>query len=176
MRFESGRAKEVFVVFVGAVAQAIAPPATTSPNERAWRGLKPGPWRSHINLRVLFNAIVRPTKGTPWFLAGVTARTRKVWVKLPPLLAQKREKGVVDVSQTIEQIGACTRVHRQECLEPIVGLQTAGRLKRAIMLKGKWKVVEASLKVYDFEPDPAIKKVVRFGLVVIVVAPLAWKF
>jgi hypothetical protein len=65
-------------------------------------------------------------------------------VKLLPLLAQKREKGVVDVPQTIEQIGGCAGVHRQECLEPIVGLQTAGPLKCAIMLKGKWKVVEAA--------------------------------
>jgi formate C-acetyltransferase len=99
---------------MGAVAQAIAPPAAISPNERAWRGLKPGPCPASI-YGILFNAIV-PYEGDASFVAGVTVRSRKVWEKLLPLLAQKREKGVLDVSQTIQHVGACASVHRQEPL------------------------------------------------------------
>jgi formate C-acetyltransferase len=66
---------------MGAVAQATAPLATASPNERAWRGFKPGPWQSRINLRDFIQRNYTPYEGDASFLAGPTARTRKVWEK-----------------------------------------------------------------------------------------------
>src|SRR6185369_12117900 len=43
--------------------------------------------------------------------------------------------------------------------EIIVGLQTDAPLKRAIMPFGGWRVVEASLKAYDIEPDPKVAEI-----------------
>jgi formate C-acetyltransferase len=144
---------------MGAVPQAIAPSAATSPRERAWRGFKSGPWQSRINLRDFIQRNYAPYDGDASFLSGPTARTRKVWEKLLPLLAQEREKGVLDVSQEPSSILAHAPGYIDKDLELIVGLQTEAPLKRAIMPKGGWKVVAASLKAYGFEPDPAISKV-----------------
>jgi formate C-acetyltransferase len=144
---------------MGSVAQATAPLAATSPREHVWRGFKPGPWQSRINLRDFIQRNYTPYEGDASFLAGPTARTRKVWEKLQPLLAQEREKGVLDVSQEPSSILAHAPGYIDKDLELIVGLQTEAPLKRAIMPKGGWKVVEASLKAYGFEPDPAISKV-----------------
>jgi formate C-acetyltransferase len=43
--------------------------------------------------------------------------------------------------------------------EIIVGLQTEAPLKRAIMPFGGWRVVEASLKSYGYEPDPKLTEI-----------------
>jgi formate C-acetyltransferase len=80
------------------VAQASVPIATTSPHERAWRGFKPGPWQSRINLRDFVQRNYAPYEGDASFLTGSTERTRAVWETLTPLLAREREKGVLDVS------------------------------------------------------------------------------
>jgi formate C-acetyltransferase len=141
------------------VAQASVPIATTSPHERAWRGFKPGPWQSRINLRDFVQRNYAPYEGDASFLAGSTERTRKVWETLTPLLAEEREKGVLDVSQEPSSILAHPPGYIDKELELIVGLQTDAPLKRAIMPKGGWRVVEASLKAYGFEPDSAISKV-----------------
>jgi formate C-acetyltransferase len=141
------------------VAQASVPIATTSPHERAWRGFKPGPWQSRINLRDFVQRNYAPYEGDASFLAGSTERTREVWETLTPLLAREREIGVLDVSQEPSSILAHPPGYIDKELELIVGLQTDAPLKRAIMPKGGWRVVEASLKAYGFEPDSAISKV-----------------
>jgi len=82
-----------------------------------------------------------------------------VWEKLLPLLAKERDKGVLDVSQQPSSILAHPPGYIDKDLELIVGLQTDAPLKRAIMPKGGWRVVEASLKAYGFEPDPQIAKI-----------------
>ena len=84
---------------MGPVAQTTARPADTSQHDRAWRGFKPGPWQTRVNLRDFIQRNYTPYEGDASFLVGPTARTRKVWEKLLPLLAQEREKGVLDVSQ-----------------------------------------------------------------------------
>ena len=78
---------------------------------------------------------------------------------MTPLLAKEREKGVLDVSQEPSSILAHTPGYIDKDSELIVGLQTDAPLKRAIMPKGGWRVVEASLKAYGFEPDPQIAKI-----------------
>jgi formate C-acetyltransferase len=100
-----------------------------------------------------------PYAGDASFLAGATERTRKVWEQLLPLLAEERERGVLAVSQEPSSILAHPPGFIDKDLELIVGLQTDAPLKRAIMPKGGWRVVEASLKAYGFEPDPQIAKI-----------------
>jgi len=130
--------------------------AENATGEQAWRGFKPGPWNSRVNVRDFIQRNYVPYEGNASFLAGATERTRKVWETLTPLLAEEREKGVLAVSQEPSSIVAHAPGYIDKDLELIVGLQTDAPLKRAIMPKGGWRVVEASLKSYGIEPDPAI--------------------
>ena len=70
------------------------PKASDEGRETAWRGFKPGPWMSRINLRDFIQRNYAPYEGDATFLAEATPRTRGLWEKLLPLLAQEREKGV----------------------------------------------------------------------------------
>jgi formate C-acetyltransferase len=63
------------------------------------------------------------------------------------------------VSQEPSSILAHAPGYIDKNLELIVGLQTDAPLKRAIMPKGGWRMVETSLKAYGFEPDPEIRKI-----------------
>lgn len=125
----------------------------------SWRGFESGTWEHRLNLRDFIQRNYSPYEGNASFLAEATPRTRAVWAKLAPLLAREREKGVLAVSQEPSGILAHAPGYIDKDLELIVGLQTDAPLKRAIMPKGGWRVVEASLKAYGFEPDPAIAKI-----------------
>lgn len=138
---------------------AANPKGSEDLRDKAWRGFKPGPWKSRINVRDFIQRNYTPYEGDASFLAEATPRTRQVWERLGPLLAQEREKSVLAVSQEPSSILAHPPGYIDKDLELIVGLQTDEPLKRAIMPKGGWRVVESSLKAYGFEPDPQISKV-----------------
>jgi formate C-acetyltransferase len=127
--------------------------------EDAWRGFRPGIWQSRVNLREFIQLNVSPYEGDASFVAGATERTKQVWDKLKPLLAEEVRKGVLDVSHEPSSIVAHDAGYIDKDLELIVGLQTDAPLKRAIFPRGGWRVVEDSLKAYGFEPDPQIKKI-----------------
>lgn len=128
-------------------------------NANAWRGFTPGSWSTRINVRDFIQRNYTPYEGDSSFLAGVTPRTRKIWETLTPLLAEETKKGVLAVSQEPSSILAHGPGYIDKNLELIVGLQTDAPLKRAIMPKGGWRVVEGSLDAYGIAPDPSIKKI-----------------
>jgi formate C-acetyltransferase len=138
---------------------AANPKVAEEARDNAWRGFKAGPWHKRINVRDFIQRNYTPYVGDSSFLAGATARTREVWEKLLPMIAEETRKGVLDVSQVPSSIVAHGPGYIDKDLELIVGLQTDAPLKRAIMPKGGWRVVEASLKSYGFEPDPEIGKI-----------------
>lgn len=127
--------------------------------EGAWHGFKPGPWTSRVNVRDFLQRNYTPYEGDASFLMGPTERTRALWNGILPLLEEERKKGVLAVSQEPSNILAHGPGYIDKDLELIVGLQTDAPLKRAIMPKGGWRVVEASLEAYGFAPDPNIKKI-----------------
>jgi formate C-acetyltransferase len=130
-----------------------------SSNATAWRGFAPGPWTTQINVRDFIQRNYTPYEGDASFIAGATARTRKLWETLTPLLAEETRKGVLAVSQEPSSILAHGPGYIDKDLELIVGLQTDAPLKRAIMPKGGWRVVEGSLESYGIAPDPLMKKI-----------------
>ena len=84
-------------------------------SDDAWRGFAPGIWQSRVNLRDFIQRNYTPYEGDDTFLQGPTARTSGLWKTLTPLLAQEREKGVLDVSQIPSSILAHgPRLYRQE--------------------------------------------------------------
>src|SRR5258705_12615574 len=131
-------------------------------NERwdvAWRGFAPGSWQSRVNVREFIQRNYTPYEGDGAFLQGPTERTSGMWQTLQPLLAQERDKGILDVSQIPSGILAHEAGYIDKTNEIIVGLQTEAPLKRAIMPFGGWRVVAASLESYGYKPDPAIGEI-----------------
>jgi formate C-acetyltransferase len=125
----------------------------------AWRGFLPGAWQSRVNVREFIQRNYTPYEGDDSFLAAPTERTLSMWQLLVPLLAKEREKEVLDISQIPSGILAHGPGYIDRDKEIIVGLQTDAPLKRAIMPFGGWRVVEASLKSYGYEPDPLLSEI-----------------
>ena len=137
----------------------ILPSLTDTQTVHAWQGFHAGAWQTRINVRDFIQRNYTPYEGDAGFLAGATPRTRAVWEKLLPLLAEERAKGVLGVSQEPSSILAHAPGYIDQELELIVGLQTDAPLKRAIMPKGGWRTVESSLKAYGIAPDPMMAKI-----------------
>ncbi len=135
---------------------AASPAIIQERRKEAWRGFAPGMWQRAVDVRGFIQLNYAPYEGNGSFLQGPTARTRGMWEKLQPLLAEEREKGVLDVSQVPSAILAHAPGYIDKDREIIVGLQTDAPLKRAIMPFGGWRVVEASLKSYGYKPDPHV--------------------
>jgi formate C-acetyltransferase len=135
------------------------PKAAGDQREEAWRDFAPGTWQTRVNLRDFIQRNYTPYEGDGKFLQGATARTQGLWQKLQPLLAQEREKGILDVSQVPSGIMAHAAGYIDKDNEIIVGLQTDAPLKRAIMPFGGWRVVAASLESYGYKPDPALGEI-----------------
>jgi formate C-acetyltransferase len=128
-------------------------------SEDAWRSFAPGAWQRRVHVRDFIQLNYTPFEGDAAFLAGPTERTRGLWEKLLPMLAEERAKGVLDVSQVPSGILAHAPGYIDKGREIIVGLQTDAPLKRAIMPFGGWRVVEASLEAYGYKPDPTLVEV-----------------
>jgi len=127
--------------------------------EIAWRGFKPGAWQRCVDVREFIQLNYTPYEGDGKFLEGPTTRTLEIWQKLQPLIAQEREKGILDVSQAPAGILAHSPGYIDKANEIIVGPQTDAPLKRAIMPFGGWRVVADSLKSYGYEPDMRIAEI-----------------
>jgi formate C-acetyltransferase len=127
--------------------------------DEAWRGFVPGAWQSRVNVREFIQHNYTPYEGDDAFLQRPTQRTKNLWETLMPMLADEREKGILDVSQIPSGILAHGPGYIDKDNEIIVGLQTEAPLKRAIMPFGGWRVVEASLKSYGYEPDPKLGEI-----------------
>jgi formate C-acetyltransferase len=127
--------------------------------DAAWRDFVPGTWQTRVNLRDFIQRNYTPYDGDGGFLKGTTERTLGIWKKLAPLLAQEREKGILDVSQVPSGILAHAPGYIDKAREIIVGLQTDAPLKRAIMPFGGWRVVASSLEAYGYEPDERVGEI-----------------
>jgi formate C-acetyltransferase len=121
-----------------------------------WHGFSPGLWMKEINVRAFIQRHVSPYHGDGTFLAGPTPRTQAIWAKLQAMFPEERAKGVLDVSQVPSSITAHEPGYIDRANEVIVGLQTDAPLKRAIMPNGGFRLVANALKVYGYEPDPAV--------------------
>ena len=119
----------------------------------------PGTWQSQVNVREFIQRNYTPYEGDGAFLQGATERTRGIWATLQPLLAEEREKGILDVSQIPSGIVAHAPGYIDKEHEIIVGLQTEAPLKRAIMPFGGWRVVAASLESYGYKPDERLAEI-----------------
>ena len=125
----------------------------------AWRGFAPGPWEERIDVRDFIQRNYEPYEGDAVFLAPPTERTTALWATLERLFEEERRHGVLDVSLVPSRITAHAPGYIDREREIIVGLQTDAPLKRAIFPNGGYRMVEAGLEAYGFEPDPAVREI-----------------
>lgn len=131
-----------------------------SVGENAWRGFEGDVWKTRVNVRDFIQKNYTPYEGDEAFLAGPTARTKKLWEKLSRLLKAEREKGVLDIStDTPAAITAHGPGYIDKDNEIIVGVQTDAPLKRAIMPNGGLRLVETELEAYGYAMDPAVREI-----------------
>src|SRR3954463_10846191 len=122
----------------------------------AWSGFTEGLWQKEINVRDFIQQNYTPYDGDETFLADATERTKNIWKQLNELFIEERKKGVLEISQIPSGITSHAPGYIDKENEIIVGLQTEGPLRRAIMPQGGFRMVLTSLKTYGYEPDPHV--------------------
>lgn len=127
----------------------------------AWAGFTTGPWTEGVDVRDFVQRNYTPFDGDASFLAGPTAKTRKVWDTLATqYLPVERKQRVYDVdTHTPADVDAFPAGYVCPEDDVIVGLQTDVPLKRAMMPNGGWRMVETAIKEAGKEPDPRIKEI-----------------
>jgi len=127
---------------------------------KAWRGFTGNNWKTCVDVRSFIQANFTPYSGDESFLEPPTARTKKLWEKLSELLIEERKKGVLDIStDKPASITSHGPGYIDKDLEIIVGLQTDAPLKRAIMPNGGLRMVETSLKAYNYVMNPMVEEI-----------------
>ena len=113
-----------------------------------------------VDVKTYVNENVTPYLGDESFLKGPTERTKKAWAHCEELMELERQKGILDVdTKTASTITSHPPGYvLNETEDVIKGLQTDEPLKRACKPRGGFRVVEAALKSYGYEADPAMAK------------------
>jgi formate C-acetyltransferase len=125
-----------------------------------WRGFNGTQWRLFVDTRDFIQANYTPYEGDSSFLAPATDRTKGKWAKVAELMGKEREKGILDVDvHTPSTITSHAPGYLDKDNEVIVGLQTDAPLKRAIMPNGGYRMVEAGLKAFGYEPDERVTEI-----------------
>ncbi|MFI7542517.1 formate C-acetyltransferase [Actinoplanes sp. NPDC049599] len=123
----------------------------------AWREFKGETWQQTIDVAGFIHDNVTPYTGDAAFLSGPTPRTERIWRELQRMFVEERRRGIYDVdTHTPSTITAHVPGYIDRSHELIVGLQTSAPLRRAIMPAGGLRMVEAGLKAYGYELDPAV--------------------
>ena len=135
--------------------------ANSTANLRSeWQGFRPGVWTTQVNVRDFIQTNYQPYEGDGAFLVGPTERTVRLWEKVKALMAQEREKGVLDADTSVPSgITAHAPGYVDRECEQIVGLQTDKPLKRAIMPFGGIRMVKAALEAYGYQLDPQTEEI-----------------
>ncbi len=125
-----------------------------------WNGFNEGAWTEVIDVRNFIHLNYTPYEGDASFLAPATDRTKKLWAEVADLMAEEREKGILDAETKIpSSITAYGAGYIDKDLEKIVGLQTDKPLKRAIMPKGGLRMVKKALESYGYKLDPLTEEI-----------------
>ncbi|HEX6486259.1 MAG TPA: formate C-acetyltransferase [Nocardioidaceae bacterium] len=141
------------------VAQAPVPAPDPSHRD-PWRGFAGTTWRGSVDTRSFIQDNYRPYEGDAAFLAGPTERTSRLWARLLEMFPVEQERGVYDIDVRVpSSITSHAPGYIDREAEIVVGLQTDEPLKRAIMPNGGWRMVEAALEAFGYEPDPVVKEV-----------------
>ncbi len=125
-----------------------------------WKEFKPGSWINEIDVRDFIQKNYTPYEGDASFLEGATARTQNLWQQVALLMAEERERGILDADTSIvSTITSHQPGYIDQAQEQIVGLQTDQPLKRAIMPFGGIRVVKNALNAYGYTLAPQVEEI-----------------
>lgn len=128
----------------------------------AWAGFADGEWKTRVNTRDFIQKNYTPYEGGDEFLAGISAKTKKLWEELSELIKKETEKGVLDADEkVVSSITSHKPGYINKDLEVIVGLQTDAPLKRALMPYGGLRMAKQALESYGFSLDPSTEEIFK---------------
>ena len=129
---------------------------------KQWKNFNEGEWKYEINVRDFIQQNYTPYEGNSDFLTGTTKKTEKLWNEVLELYKKENDSkgGVLDIdTKTPSTITAHDAGYIDKYLEDIVGLQTDGPLKRAIMPFGGIRIVEKACAAYDKKVDERVEDI-----------------
>lgn len=126
---------------------------------KQWEGFKGELWQEQIDLREFIQKNYSLYEGDDSFLVGKSEKTTKVWEKAHALILEEIKKGIIDVEvNEVSGIDNYKPGYIDKDNEVIVGLQTDAPLKRIVNPFGGFRMVEGSLKAYDYKLNEEIEK------------------
>ncbi len=129
-----------------------------------WEDFKAGKWQEEISVRDFIQTNYRPYEEDDSFLAGATARTRKMMEKVESLFAIERQQGgVLDIdTATVSSLTSFSAGYVDKENELIVGLQTNRPLKRSVNPFGGMRMVKNACEAYGYKLSPKVEEEFRF--------------
>ncbi|MDD3453372.1 MAG: formate C-acetyltransferase [Bacilli bacterium] len=126
---------------------------------KEWNEFACGNWCHKIDVRDFINKNYTLYLGDDSFLESISNKTKNVWNKCSELLKEELKHQVLDIDVNhISGINSFEPGYIDKNNEVIVGLQTDKPLKRMINPYGGMRMVESSLKAYNYKLNPEIEK------------------
>ncbi len=119
---------------------------------------KSGAWSEKLDVRDFIALNITPYDGDARFLAGATAKTKRVWDLCLQALKEERENnGARSIdTKTISTITAYAPGYIDKDSEVIVGLQTDEVLRRGMKPYGGYQVVKKAVEEQGLSVDPRV--------------------
>ncbi len=130
-----------------------------------WEGFKEGVYQDQIDVRDFINLNYTPYEGDKSFLAGPTARTKKVMEKVNKLLKKELDKGgVLDVdTERVSGLLAYEAGYIDKDLDIIVGFQTDEPLKRGVNPFGGMRMARQACEAYGYKLSNKIEENFKYS-------------
>jgi len=113
-----------------------------------------GMWTESINVRDFIQNNYQPYEGVASFLTGKSTKTAKIWNQSQALIEEEIKKGIIDIeTRVFSGINQYEAGYLDKENEVIVGFQTDAPLKRIMNPYGGVKMLESSLKAYDYKAE-----------------------
>lgn len=130
-----------------------------------WEGFKEGVYQDQIDVRDFINLNYTPYEGDKSFLAGPTARTKKVMEKVNKLLKKELDKGgVLDVdTERVSGLLAYEAGYIDKDLDIIVGFQTDEPLKRGVNPFGGMRMARQACEAYGYKLSDKIEENFKYS-------------
>lgn len=107
--------------------------------------------KDKIDVRDFIQKNYKPYTGDDSFLCGKTEKTKVIWDKAEALIEEEIEKGIIDIETTVfSGIANFEAGYIDKANEVVVGFQTDAPLKRIMNPYGGFRMLESSLKAYDY--------------------------
>ncbi len=129
-----------------------------------WNGFKKDVWADEINVRNFIQTNYKEYSGNDSFLAGATARTEQLMIKVQELFNLERQYGgVLDIdTATVSSLTSYSPGYIDKEKELIVGFQTNRPLKRGVNPFGGIRMARQACEAYGYKLSEKIEEEFRY--------------